>query len=336
MTLVLVLAVIAQAAVPAQGASVQERLDRVRADLFSRTDRVDEDVKELKQILAIEPRSAEAHALLGIAYRASGSPDLIGEAVAEFREALTLDPSMVAVRLYLAHVYLDLGRGARAREELETGLSQTPGSPEFLALLGETERQLKNPQHAVELLRHALQTDESNSQTRYYLGLALYDLGQRDDAIKELEGVVQSAPGVADPYLALGTMYLEAGRVPDARQTFERGVRVDPSVPELHIQLARAYRLSGSLQKADTQLALATSRAEAAPAASDYQRRRIEFDLYLERGLLKLKQGQLGAAAEAFKKVLEIDPNNEPATRALAEIRRRQSGGAKKKSGGGL
>src|SRR5262252_2237966 len=104
-------------------ASVQERLDRVRADLFSRAERVDEDVRELKQILAIDPRSAEGHALLGIAYRAQGSTEMLGESVAEFRQALDLNPGLVPVHFYLARVYLDLGRAPRAREELESALA---------------------------------------------------------------------------------------------------------------------------------------------------------------------------------------------------------------------
>src|SRR5437762_1151808 len=122
MTLVCILTLLAQG-------PIQERLDRVRADLFSRADRVGEDVKELKQILAVDPRSAEAHALLGIAYRTQGTQELIGEAVAEFRQALDLEPRMVAVRFYLARVYLDLGRAASAKEQLETALHEAPANP---------------------------------------------------------------------------------------------------------------------------------------------------------------------------------------------------------------
>src|SRR6185503_9782963 len=123
------------------------------------------------------------------------------EAVAELRQALALNPALAPARLYLAHVYLDLGRSARAREELEAALAQVPGNPQFLALLGETERQLRNPDRSVALLRQALQADESFAQARYYLGLALFDLGRRDEAITELERVVKSGPQVADAYV---------------------------------------------------------------------------------------------------------------------------------------
>src|SRR5204862_7355045 len=90
-------------------ASIQARLDRVRADLFSKPERVNDDIRELKDILALDPRSAEGHLLLGIAYRTLGSEDLMGEAVAELRQALELNPDFVPARFYLGHLYLDLG-----------------------------------------------------------------------------------------------------------------------------------------------------------------------------------------------------------------------------------
>jgi tetratricopeptide (TPR) repeat protein len=245
-----VCAAIAVSQVAAPPAAIQERLDRARADLFSRAERVNEDVRELKEVLALDPRSAEAHLLLGVAYSTLGSRELKGEAIAEFRQALDLNPGLVPVRFYLARLYLDLGRAARAREELETALVQVPGNPEFLALLGEAERQLKNPRRAVEVTRQALHADEAFAQARYYLGLALLDLGQRDEAIKELERVVRSGPRVADAYLALGTAYVDAGRPAEAIETLSQGLRIDPARPDLRSALARAYRSKALLDKA--------------------------------------------------------------------------------------
>jgi tetratricopeptide (TPR) repeat protein len=312
---------------------IQERLDRVRTDLFSRAERLTEDVRELKAILALDPRSAEAHLLLGVAYSTQGAKDLKGEAIGEFRQALDIDPGLVTVRFFLAHLYLDLGRAARAREELEAALVRTPGNPEFLALLGEAERQLKNPTRAIEVTRQALQADPSFAQGRYYLALALLDAGQRDEAIKELEQVVRAGVPIADPYRALGAAYVDAGRAAEAIQTLTDGLRLAPGRPDLVIALARAYRSRGLLDKADAQLAaLGAPKRAALSDSSDYPYQQVELDFYLERGMIKLQRGQLAAAAEAFKKVLEFEPAHEAATRELAEVNRRLRA---KKPGGG-
>lgn len=306
--------------------SIQERLSRVRADLFSRTDRIDEDLRELKAILAIDPRSAEAHLLLGIAYRVAGSPELMGEAIAELRQALALNPDFSPARFYLARIYLDLGRAARAREELESALLAVPGNPQFLALLGEAERQLKNPQRSVELTRQALQADESFAEGRYYLGLALFDLGRRDEAITELERVVQSGPKVSDAYFSLGAAYLEAGRFDEAIATLGQGTRVDPSRPDLRIQLTRAYRSKGLLDKADAQLTLAMPRATASLASPFAQDQQLELDFYVEQGLLRLQQGRRAAAATALRKALAIDPEDARAKSLQEKLRARNTG----------
>jgi tetratricopeptide (TPR) repeat protein len=318
----------------AEGAktSIQERLKRVSADLFTRTDRVDDAIRELKAILAIDPNSAEGHLLLGIAYRSRRDPELMGEAVAELRQALALNPAMPPARLYLAYVYIDLGRADRAREELTTALAQVPGNPQFLALLGETERQLKNPQRAVELARQALLADESFAQGRYYLALALFDLGQREEAIKELERVVRSGPKVAEAYLSLGVGYLEAGRLDEALEILSQATHVDPSRSDIRIQLAHAYRMKGLLTRADEQLTIAMPKG-AALASSLYQHQQVEFDLYLELGRLRLRQGRLEEAAAAFQKVLDMDPSHQATKEHLAEAQQRlqkRKTGAKK------
>ena len=316
----------------ASPAPIQERIERVRAELYSRTDRLAENVTELKQILALDPRSADAHMLLGIAYSTWGSKELKGEAIGEFRQALDLNPRLVQVRFFLAHLYLGLGRAGRAREELEAGLAQTPGNPEFLALLGEAERQLKNPQRAVEITRQALQADPSFAPARYYLGLALRDAGQRDEAIKELEQVVKARAAGPDAYLALGSAYVDAGRGAEAIETLTQGLRIDTSRSELHIALARAYRSQKLLDKADAQLLLGKPNRAALSDSSDYPYQQVELDFHLERGMVKAQRGQLAAAAESFKKVLELEPKHEAATRELAEVNRRLRA---KKPGGG-
>jgi superkiller protein 3 len=302
------------------GPSTQERLERVREGIFSGKAPPEQAIRELKAILAIDPGSAEGHLLLGIAYRSSGSSDLMGEAVAELRQALALNPGFAPARFYLAHLYLDLGRAERAREELQTALTQAPGNPQFMALLGEAERQMKNPARSIELNTQALKVDASFAEARYYLGLALFDLGRRDEAITELERVVQSGPGAVDAYLSLGSLYVEAGRYDDALTVLRQGVQIEPSRPEIRIQMARAYRSKGLLDRAEAQLKLAAPKGTTTLAASLYQHQQIEFDLTLEQGLVRMKRGQLEPAASALRKALSMDPNHGPANRSLAEV----------------
>ena len=308
---------------PAQE-KTQETLNRVRGELFSGKARPDEAIRTLKDVLAVDPGSAEAHLLLGIAYRTAGAPDLMGEAVAELRQALEINPEFVPARYYLAHIYLDLGRNERAREELQAALATAPRNAQFLTLLGEVERQLKNPNRALEVLQQALEIDAASSQARYYLGLVLLDLNRTAEAIKELERVVQAGEKRADVYLSLGAAYLDANRLDEGLETLSQATHLDPARPDIRIQLARGYRLTGQLDKAEAQLTIATPQGPSSVASPFVQERQVEYERYLELGLLKQQQGQLAAAADAFRQVLEMDPGHGPTNRHLAEVYLRQ------------
>lgn len=294
--------------------SIDERLARIREGLYSGASDARQAIEDLKAILAVAPQSAEAHLLLGVAQHTIGSPDLMGESVAEFRQAVALNPSLIEARFFLARVYLELGRQERAREELTTALEQVPGHPQFLALLGETERQLGNPQRAFELTTEALKADSSADQARYYLALALLDMHKTQEATAELERIARSGAQVADVFVSLGKAYAEANRLEKAALSLEEAVRINPALPDAHILLARVYRRRGLLQKADAQLDLATPQST---ATVDYQQ--TQARLYLERGLLRLRQKRLDEAVRAFTSAVETDPANGLAHRHLAE-----------------
>ena len=83
----------------------------------------------------------------------------MGEAVAELRQALALNPELTQARLILARVYLDLARASRARDELQVALEKVPNDRQLLTLLAEAERQLGNPKRTVELTRQVLAID---------------------------------------------------------------------------------------------------------------------------------------------------------------------------------
>jgi tetratricopeptide (TPR) repeat protein len=303
-------------------ASSRERLNRIGADLYSPAPHPDDAIAELKTILAAEPALAEAHMLLGLAYRIQGKPDLLGEAIAELRQALALNPDIGLARLSLARIYLDMARPARARDELNTALERSPGQPQLITLLGESERQLGNTARAIELTRQALAADPSAAQARYYLGLALMDSGDHAGAIKELQQVVGSGANPAEANLGLGTAYLNAGRPADAVAALRESVRLDPSRAEAHIWLARAYRLNGQLAEAAKELTTASPSPESLAAL--YSNVQIEY--HLEEGFVRLAQGRLDAAAAAFEKVLALDAENNAAKDKLAEVnKRRQS-----------
>ena len=189
----------------------------------------------------------------------------------------------------------------------------------------DVERRLGNPKRAKEVLEEALLADAYLTQARYYLALALLDLKQPDEAIAHLDLVVKSGEKRADVYLSLGTAHLDSGRVDKGLGVLIEATHLDPARRDVRIQLARAYRLQGLLDDAESQLALGVPPAVSSAASPFLQQRDLEFNLYLEQGLLRLEQGRLDPARDAFRKVLEMDPDHGPANRHLATVYLRQA-----------
>jgi tetratricopeptide (TPR) repeat protein len=303
---------------PADSTDVQARLARVRTQVFATADGLTKAIPELKEILALDPTLAEAHMLLGVAYRGAGSESFAGEAKAELQQAIELDPGLVAARLMLTQVYFDLGRYENARDEATAALQLVPGQGQFLAVLAEAERHLGNAERALALSNLAIQADGRLPQARYYRGLALIDLGRRDEGIQQLQEVANAGVVTPEVYLHLGSALTDAGRLQDAVAALTFGAKIGPSFREIHIALARAYRLGGSLRLADEQLTLAAGNPANVQVTPAYQR--IETALNRERGLLRLQQSRLPAAAEALEAAITMDPADAASHRALAEV----------------
>jgi tetratricopeptide (TPR) repeat protein len=314
-------------AAPAAAGTLQQRLERIRSQVYASPTGLRDAVPELQRILAEDPSIAEAHLLLGAAYRLAGTEIMTGEAKAELQQALELDPGLIAARLLLAQTYFDLGRYENARDEANIALRQVPGQAQFLAILGEAERHLGDPAKAKALASLALEADSTLTQAHYYRARAMLDLGERDDAIKELEGVIRSGAEVPDVFLYLGIAYIDANRLVEAVMSLTEGSSLAPASREMKIELARAYRLKGQLANAEQQLTQAASTATNVQVTPEYQR--VETLLNLEWGLLRLRQGRLQAAATALNTAITMNPGDGASHRALAEVYLRQGAYAK-------
>jgi len=313
-----------QGAVPVDSADTagDPELAPIRLALQSGHARPGDIIARLKDVLGRRPELAEAHFLLGLTYRLVGR-DMLAEAVAELRQALTLDPSLTAARYYLAQSYLDLGRADRAREELERALDEQGDRPtEFLLLLTRVETQAGSPARALDLAREVLAADPDRGEARYFAALALIALDRRAEGIAELEQLAATDMVPPDVMAALGSAYLDDGRPADAVPLLEQAVAAAVGRPDLHVRLARALRLTGQIEAADARLAAALPPGTPLEASEYYET--AEADIAFETALVRLAQDRLDDADEALQKAVTLRPGHGPTLRHLAELRLRQ------------
>ena len=304
----------AEEAIPAKDHRVKELLSS--GGKYLRKNQVEQAIGQFKKAVSLNPQSAEAHMLLGYAYRVQGRYELLGEAKAELRQALALDPTLVWARFYLAKIYVDFGRLEDADAQLDTIFKSNPDIPQVLALLGEVKRQLGDPAQSIMLNQKALGLSPMLTTARYYLGLAYLDLKREGEALGELNIAASSGGANADVFLALGSIYLETNALDRAIESFKKAIELDPSRPEGRLKLARAYRLKGWLDLALAELRLTLPQAQNLRRSPYFQN--VQSDIFFESGLTHEQKKNISKAIEAYLEALSLQPEKGDVHRSLA------------------
>ena len=172
-----------------------------------------------REILAINPNSAEADVLAGEAY-----DELKNDAGAlqEFQAAVKADPKLPNVHFGYGYLLWKASRFNDAEEEFKAELANNPENPLALAYLGDAEIKLNHTETAVPYLEHALRLQPSNATAHLDLGIAYEARGRKDDALREFKTAEKLSP--ADPMVHwhLGRLYQANGQRAEAKAEFDK------------------------------------------------------------------------------------------------------------------
>ena len=251
-----------------------------------------EAVQILRSVLSAGHGTAAVYNLLAQALIGVSQPD---QAMGAFQQAVALDPKSEKLYIFLAdacmdHESYDLGikivdaglqhlpdsgllhyeRGIflslldqpdKARQALGRASELAPGN--IISFLADAQRGLldANMPQAIRAARGGLRKEPENYILLTILGQALIrqgaSSGQREfeQARAVLEKSVARRPDYAPSRLALGQLYLAAGRVGEAIAQLDRARQLAPSNPSVYSQLAAAYQRQGNHQEAERMLA---------------------------------------------------------------------------------
>jgi len=186
------------------------------------TRQMDEALAVYKEILAINPESAEADMIAGEALDEKG--DNAG-AVQQFRAAVKANPKEPNVHFGLGYL-------------LWTQKQYDEAVPEFLAELA---------------------NDPENGQAMIYLGDTYVQQGKFAEA-RELLGKVEGTQGqVGLLHLDLGIVKMEGGDKEGAVAELNRAVTLDPDNVTAHFRLGRLLQAEGKKEEAKAEFAKASS-----------------------------------------------------------------------------
>jgi tetratricopeptide (TPR) repeat protein len=203
-----------------------------------------------REILAINPNSAEADVLAGEAY-----DELKNEAGAleQFQAAVKADPKLPNVHFGYGYLLWKAQKLDAASEQFRAELANNPDNALALTYLADSEIKLNHPKNAALYLEHAIRIQPSIALAHLDLGIVYQGEGKKDDALRELKVAEKIDPDDSEIHWQMGRLYQSMGRRAEAKAEFTK---------TRNLQNATQQSLREKMHQAETKPAGQNSGAE--------------------------------------------------------------------------
>ena len=190
-------------------------------------------VELIRQALGIHPNNPAAHSNLGEAYRKLGRLD---EAMSAYRRALELQPNYPEAYNNLGHALTEQGRFEEAIAEYRRGLELRPDADAYNRL-GAALTDQGALDEGIAAYRRALELQPDCLEAHNNLGIALRRRGRLDEAISTLRRALELKPDSPEALNNLGNTLRDQGQLDEAAAAFRRGLEITPDNPRMHSNL---------------------------------------------------------------------------------------------------
>lgn len=223
--------------------------------------RVPEADSAIRQYLAANPQSADAHFLLGYILFREQKPK---ESLAEFTAGAQYRRPKADEFKVIASDYVMLGGFADADKWFSEVVKETPNDSDSWYLLGRTRYSESKFADAIAAFQHALSIRPNYVEAENNIGLSWQELGDNAKAKQAFETAIQwqvDQPADAQPFLNLGTLLVDTAQYQQAIAPLTKAAALSPKNPSVHEQLARAYLKMQKLPQAESELETAVALA---------------------------------------------------------------------------
>jgi len=243
--------------------------------------RIDEALRDIERVLALDPGVVEAHRIRGDALKAKRD---LPSAAAAYREALALEPEYKVAAFHLALLDLEMGRADAAEaglrrvlqldprdnksyfllaklliarrdftsalEVLDRGIATAGDGAPFQTARAEIYLAREDLVNAESAVKAALDLDPDAPRAHHYLGWIRASRGDVSGAIDAYEKELARFPHDPGTFLNLAECYRREGRLPDEIRVLENALARAPRLGVVLIRLGRAYFEAGQVERA--------------------------------------------------------------------------------------
>ena len=256
--------------------------------------------------LKASPSALDTHLNLGHVYLEG---DLLKEALAEYKKALTINPKSPRVIMAIAKVYESGGDLEQAKDLLKKAIKLSPQFVKAHEALASILLSQDKVDEAKKHLGTAVLIAPRNIERQMEYGKALIKTGQKDKAKEAFRAVMEMAKeNHSEMARQIGEVYLESGLEADAQDIFLEGLAANPNDIHLHNRLGIAYRKQKKYKE----------------AVANYEKA-LKIDpenenLYYNLGRAYHEDGNMEKSASAMRVALRLYPEFEEARTFLTKV----------------
>jgi tetratricopeptide (TPR) repeat protein len=267
---------------------------------FYKTGMLDEAIREFRRVAELRPSDAAAPFYMGLVLMRQGNWPA---AVDACREAAAPPNARPAALHNLAYALERLGQYEAAEQALEQAVARGGGDDPrvrtSLAVLALRRGALADAEALLGAARAAWGTRRPPAAWYHYAALAAAVTGDLTRAVTLLDEGLGYHAHAAVLHSNLAAIHERRGARADAAMVLERGLQEDSSVPQLHkIAGDQAYRATQYDDALDAYMRATRINAS------------LGSDVYLKMGNIRYRKGEVDAALEAWRRSLELDPDN--------------------------
>jgi tetratricopeptide (TPR) repeat protein len=181
------------------------------------------------------------------------------QAVEVFTNAKRLFPRSTRILLGLAVAYYSRGSYDQAAPQFFEAADVNPGDPAPYLFLGKVlSGAITESDGYAERMERFARLDPENAWANYYCAVSLWKrrAASEPKAQPLLEKAIRLDPHLGPAYLQLGIIFAEQNNFPKAIAAYQSAIDAGPPMEEAHYRLAQAYRKTGEVAKAQSEIEL--------------------------------------------------------------------------------
>ncbi|MCH8290433.1 tetratricopeptide repeat protein [Candidatus Poribacteria bacterium] len=168
----------------------------------------------------------------------------LNEAIAEFKEAIQLNPFYTEAHREYMNLMIAQGKKTKILAEYQATIQQNPSSEVYHYLLG---RILDDTDDKFREFKKAVEINPNYPWGHLGLGWIYRSKGMLDEAMHEYKEAIKIKPDFAEAHNNLGNAYRKQGKLDEGIVAYKKAISLNPKYAKAHNNLGNAYRKQGKL-----------------------------------------------------------------------------------------